>query len=378
MGDDISINTLSYTTTTDSVEILNTLLQNTTYYWKVEAKDEEGAKISSKIWNFKTNVPPNPFNLLSPTDSSIIKSSGGIELKWEASIDPDENDNITYDVYFDENNPSPTTKIAEGLSDAFIELDTLQQGSTYYWKVKAKDENSGVTISTKTFCFTVNICEMITVEGNDSIPTFKISKYEVTAAQYAEFLNYKRIDYAINRLELKYIESNTTANDHSTHTIYFNRDQEYQAFPVIGRDSCPIMNVTWDGAQAFCEWAGGRLPTDEEWEYAASGGAESKGYIYAGSDTLDKVAWHSGNSGDIFHQVGTKDPNELGIYDMSGNVDEWTSTTNDNGSNYIARGGSCKYTILNCEIKRNENPQNYYNIPYYNNYSILGFRLVIP
>jgi formylglycine-generating enzyme required for sulfatase activity len=96
-----------------------------------------------------------------------------------------------------------------------------------------------------------------------------------------------------------------------------------------GCDDCPVESVSWLDAVNYCKklsqmtgqtW---RLPTEAEWEYAARGGNKSKGYKYAGSNQVDEVAWHTGNSGNRTSPVAQKVPNELGLYDLSGNIFEW-------------------------------------------------------
>ena len=122
----------------------------------------------------------------------------------------------------------------------------------------------------------------------------------------------------------------------------------------------PVENVSWNDAQNFLNKLNRitnkkyRLPTEAEWEYAARGGNRSKGFRYSGSNQIDEVAWYVGNSRGTHHVVETKNPNELGIYGMSGNVWEWC---NDwlayynvdqivnpqgpgNGSNRVRRGGA--------------------------------------
>lgn len=153
----------------------------------------------------------------------------------------------------------------------------------------------------------------------------------------------------------------------------------------------PVEKVSWDDCQKFVKKLNRltgknfRLPTEAEWEYAARGGDKSKGYKYSGSNTIGNVAWYDDNSSSTTHNVKTKSPNELGIYDMSGNVYEWCqdwygnyssgSQTNptgaSSGSNRVLRGGGWRGTAGYCRVSNrsdNDPGSRYYNY---------GFRLAL-
>ncbi len=153
----------------------------------------------------------------------------------------------------------------------------------------------------------------------------------------------------------------------------------------------PVERVSWKDCQTFIAKLNSltgkrfRLPTEAEWEYAARGGNRSKGYKYSGSNTLSDVAWYTDNSGKTTHDVKAKSPNELGIYDMSGNVWEWcsdrygdyssSSQTNPtgaaSGSFRVVRGGSCGCDAWLCRSSRRNCSSPGFGP------SILGLRLVL-
>jgi formylglycine-generating enzyme required for sulfatase activity len=154
-------------------------------------------------------------------------------------------------------------------------------------------------------------------------------------------------------------------------------------------NSLPVENVSWDDVQMFIERLNAitgkryRLPTEAEWEYAARGGNKAKKTKYAGDASVKSVAWMIDNSDRKTHPVGTKQPNELGIYDMSGNVCEWchdwysaySTAVQKNpkgassGSHRVNRGGSWSSGAHHCRVaNRLDNSHKFHD-------NSLGFRL---
>ena len=163
----------------------------------------------------------------------------------------------------------------------------------------------------------------------------------------------------------------------------------YPSYP--SGTNLPVVRVSWNDCQTFItklnQLTGRnfRLPTEAEWEYAARGGQKSKGYRYAGSNTLSDVAWYGKNSSSEIHPVKQKQANELGLYDMSGNVWEWcqdwygsyssSAQTNpkgpSSGSDRVRRGGSWYYNVSCCYVdyRGDASPGR--------RYDDLGFRVVL-
>lgn len=228
-----------------------------------------------------------------------------------------------------------------------------------------------------------------------TVSSFRMSQYEITRTQFSAIMGSDPSDTACSTGT-----SDPVQQANWYHAIAFcnklslleNLSPVYSVsgitdWAALAYASIPTSsNTTWDAATADWSANGYRLPTEAEWQFAARGGNSSNGYTYAGSNTVGDVAWYSVNSSSKTHPAGTKTANELGLYDMSGNVWEWcwdrygpysaTAQTDyrgaASGTSRIARGGSWHYDATYCAVAYRGS-----NYPY-NQYVHVGFRVVRP
>jgi formylglycine-generating enzyme required for sulfatase activity len=361
----------------------SSLEYGTTYKWNVVAVQSDGKSAASGEWAFTTvgeSYAAPQISLTSPINEATMVSLNPT-LSLEATPGGQTNAGeraiaiTSYDFYFSKT--SEDYLAPENVTGKQLTKKNLEPWTEYKWKaVVHQSDGQQTTTPDATFltAFTFLMGNTRNIPfpyaGDDEKPIhgvvftyeFEIGSYEVTFDRYDAYL---------------------LATGQPTSTVDDNN---------WGRGDRPVINVSWEDAVRYCNWLsdqlglpkayseitwelldasgavttditqvkGWRLPTEAEWEYAARGGQaditdgiEANDYMYAGSDTIDNVAWYLDNSGFQTNPVGGKNPNELGLYDMSGNAHEWchdryggytasiqTNPTGPNsGSSRVFRGG---------------------------------------
>ena len=304
------------------------LADNSVYYWRVRALDTGGI---TTPWSTARSLTVNSgwgmMSGLNPADGTTVVDTS-LTLGWDAVIGA-----AKYEVQIAENLANLDSVTKNEVTVAEYTPSALTDNVVYHWRVRALDAGGGTTpwTAAQSFKFIKMLRNELYVEGGSfqmggtnaqpvhevTVDSFFMMSTEVTFAQYDDYYNDPNV-------------SITNPDDSNW-----------------GRGTRPVINVNWYDTLHFANWLsvkdgltpaytingtvvtwdqtanGWRLPTEAEWEYAARGGSLSRGFTYAGSNDPNSIGWYRGNASGKSHPVGTKDPNELGLYDMSGNLYEW-------------------------------------------------------
>jgi formylglycine-generating enzyme required for sulfatase activity len=291
---------------------LTKLVSGTPYTWMVRAGKGD-------TWSEWANGPGFSTGVVAPVYSEVIdRSVCSALLLWDHP-EKDNREEMVYEVLYDDNDE------AIHLTGPACQLADLAPGTSHTWKVRAgKNEVwsewvDGAAFETLPLSVLPDIeGDMVLVEGG----TFSMGSTAAWAKpQEAPVHQVTLSDFYINKYEVT----------QAFWRLIWGYNTAAQ-FPGNEGEDRPVVGVLhWQAAEFvrrlnFVTGENYALPTEAQWEYAARGGNQSEGYRYAGSDNIDEVAWHEGNSAyDAHKPVGGKAPNELGLYDMTGNAQEWCS-----------------------------------------------------
>ncbi len=347
-------------------------------YNKVKCDVRGLVTITTKdITNIKTTTATCGGNV-TPDGNATVTARG---VCWSTSQNPTINDSHTTD--------------GTGTGSFTSNLTNLTANTTYYVRAYATNEKGTAYGEERSFTTAKVFDEIVDSYGNSIITLNGSVVFKMIAVEGGTFQMGATSEQGSDAYSDEKPVHNVTLSDY-----YIGETEVTQELweTVMGSNPSnfkgnkkPIENVSWNDCQEFITKLNNltgknfRLPTEAEWEYAARGGNMSQGYKYSGSNTIGDVAWYVGNSSSQTHDVKTKQANELGIYDMSGNVWEWChdwygsyssgSQTNPtgptSGSSRVYRGGSWFSNSTCCRVS--------FRFIYYPDfrYFKLGFRLCL-
>ena len=369
---------------------LNHLSPNTTYKFRTYLELTGGVSYYGEYRTFKTE------------DLANLLSNPKVELSYNTATVSATLDYRQYESMDDEGNIDIGFLIAEDKADLDNPFDEESEENFYNFDFHIDYDGEEFGEEGEKFPATVTVRRL--VKGLDSSKSYFYRTYTIVngVERLSNTASFKTMDIADAVKEImkrtKFITvtggtftmgatseqgSDYYSDERPTHSVTLSTFQigetevTQELWEAVMGDNpsyfkgvnLPVENVSWNDCQEFISELNKltgksyRLPTEAEWEYAARGGNKSKGYKYSGGNDIGAVAWYDGNASST-HDVATKSPNELGIYDMSGNVWEWCSDwygsylsgsqTNpqgpSSGSIRVVRGGSWDFIARLCRV----------------------------